>query len=59
MNLLEATFQAVDAENRLLYSSDWPHWDFDVPGRIMSIPFLSEKGKRNILGETARHVFHL
>ncbi|HEY2097047.1 MAG TPA: amidohydrolase family protein, partial [Pseudonocardia sp.] len=34
--LLESTFRAVDAEHSLLYSSDWPHWDFDVPGRIMS-----------------------
>jgi hypothetical protein len=59
MALLESTFRAIDAENTLLYSSDWPHWDFDVPGRIMSLPFLSEKGKRNILGENARAVFGL
>jgi uncharacterized protein len=59
MGLLESTFRAVDAENTLLYSSDWPHWDFDVPGRIMSIPFLDEKAKRKILGENARAVFGL
>lgn len=59
MNLLESTFRAMDAEHTLMYSSDWPHWDFDVPGRIMSIPFLSEQGKRNILGENARKVFNL
>jgi len=57
--LLESTFRAIDAENSLMYSSDWPHWDFDVPGRIASIPFLSENGKRRILGETARQVFGL
>ncbi|WP_370591420.1 amidohydrolase family protein [Saccharopolyspora montiporae] len=57
--LLEATFRAMDAEHTLMYSSDWPHWDFDVPGRIMGIPFLSEQGKRNVLGETARKVFGL
>ncbi|MEU3986564.1 amidohydrolase family protein [Streptomyces sp. NPDC026672] len=43
----------------MLYSSDWPHWDFDVSGRIMSIPFLSHQAKRNILGENARKVFGL
>jgi predicted TIM-barrel fold metal-dependent hydrolase len=59
LGLLESTFRAVDAENTLLYSSDWPHWDFDVPGRIMSIPFLTEKAKRNILGANARGVFNL
>ncbi|GGM60418.1 hypothetical protein GCM10012275_34450 [Longimycelium tulufanense] len=59
MGLLESTFRAMDAEHTLMYSSDWPHWDFDVPGRIMGIPFLSAEGKRNILGETARRVFNL
>lgn len=59
MGLLESTFRAMDAEHTLMYSSDWPHWDFDVPGRIMSIPFLSEQAKRNILGDNARKVFNL
>ncbi len=59
MDLLRSTFKAVDAENTLMYSSDWPHWDFDTPGRIMGIPFLSEQGKRNVLGENARKVFNL
>jgi hypothetical protein len=59
LSLLESTFRAIDAENTLLYSSDWPHWDFDVPGRIMTLPFLSQKGKRNILGENARALFRL
>jgi hypothetical protein len=42
-----------------MYSSDWPHWDFDVPARIAGLPFLSEQAKRNILGENARRVFRL
>jgi predicted TIM-barrel fold metal-dependent hydrolase len=40
-----------------MYSSDWPHWDFDVPSRIAGLPFLTEQAKRNILGETARKLF--
>lgn len=59
MALLESTFNAMNAEETLLYSSDWPHWDFDVPGRIMGIPFLDEKAKLNILGGNARKVFDL
>jgi predicted TIM-barrel fold metal-dependent hydrolase len=55
--LLESTFTAIDAENTLLWSSDWPHWDFDLPGKIMAIPFLSDQAKRNILGCNARKVF--
>jgi uncharacterized protein len=58
-HLLEATFKAVRAETQLMYSSDWPHWDFDVPARIAGLPFLGEQAKRNILGENARRVFRL
>ncbi|MES1928946.1 amidohydrolase 2 [Salinisphaera dokdonensis CL-ES53] len=57
MKLLESTFTAINAETQLLYSSDWPHWDFDTPARIANLPFLSEKAKRNILGENAKRLF--
>jgi uncharacterized protein len=59
MDLLKGTFRAVNAETQLLYSSDWPHWDFDVPATIFDLPFLDETAKRNILGENARRVFRL
>jgi uncharacterized protein len=58
-HMLEATFKAVHAETQLMYSSDWPHWDFDVPARIAGLPFLDEQAKRNILGENARKLFRL
>ncbi|WP_199785960.1 MULTISPECIES: hypothetical protein [Actinomycetes] len=51
-DLLLGTLKAIDAENTLMYSSDWPHWDFDTPGRIMSIEGISEHAKENILGGT-------
>jgi uncharacterized protein len=59
MRLLEATMEAIHAEMQLLYSSDWPHWDFDVPARIADLPFLSERAKRGILGDNARRLFRL
>jgi predicted TIM-barrel fold metal-dependent hydrolase len=59
LKLLESTFEAINAESQLLYASDWPHWDFDTPGSVASLPFLSEQGKRNILGENARRLFKL
>jgi predicted TIM-barrel fold metal-dependent hydrolase len=59
LKLTQATFEAINAETQLLFSSDWPHWDFDVPGKLVSLPFLSEQAKRNILGENARRVFAL
>ena len=59
MTLLEQTFRVIDAEDHLLYSSDYPHWDFDLPSTIYDLPFLSEKGKHNILGGTAARLFKL
>jgi len=59
MKLLEATFTAINAETQLLFASDWPHWDFDPPSAITTIPFLSEQAKRNILGLNAARVFNL
>ena len=49
----------INAETQLLYSSDYPHWDFDLPSTISDLPFLSEKAKHNILGGTAARLFKL
>jgi hypothetical protein len=59
MGMLEATFRMIKAETQLLYSSDYPHWDFDLPSTIYDLPFLSEEGKRAILGGTAAKLFNL
>jgi predicted TIM-barrel fold metal-dependent hydrolase len=59
MSLLEATFKCIKAESQLLYSSDYPHWDFDLPSTIYDLPFLKEKAKRDILGGNAVKLFKL
>jgi len=56
---LEVTFRMINAETQLLYSSDYPHWDMDLPSTIYDLPFLSDAAKRNILGESARKLFRL
>jgi uncharacterized protein len=56
---LECTFRMMNAETQLLYSSDYPHWDFDLPSTIWDLPFLSEKAKHNIVGGTAARLFKL
>ena len=59
MGALETTFRMINAETQLLWSSDYPHWDFDLPTVIWDLPFLSEKAKHNILGGTAARLFNL
>jgi uncharacterized protein len=56
---LAAIFDMINAETQLLYASDYPHWDFDLPTRILKLPFLSDSAKRRILGENARGLFRL
>jgi uncharacterized protein len=56
---LELTFKLINAETQLLYASDFPHWDMDLPSTIYDLPFLSEQAKRNILGGNAQRLFNL
>lgn len=56
---LELTFEMIRAETQLLWSSDWPHYDFDTPAVIYDLPFLGEAAKRNILGRNAQRLFNL
>lgn len=59
LKFTEATFEKIKAPTQLLYASDWPHWDFDPPAAITTLPFLDEQAKKNILGLNAAKVFNL
>ena len=56
---LDVTLKMINAKDRLLYSSDWPHWDFDAPSVIWNLPMLDEQAKKNVLGENALKLFGL
>jgi predicted TIM-barrel fold metal-dependent hydrolase len=56
---LELTFEMINADTQLLYSSDYPHRDMDLPSTIYDLPFLNEQAKRNILGGNAQRLFNL
>jgi predicted TIM-barrel fold metal-dependent hydrolase len=58
-SILEATFKMIKADTQLVWSSDYPHWDFDLPSVIYDLPFLTETAKRNILGGNAARLFGL
>jgi uncharacterized protein len=59
LKALEVTFDMINAKTQLLYASDYPHWDFDLPSTIIDLPFLDDEGKKNVLGETARKLFNI
>jgi len=52
-------FELFNGETQLLYSSDYPHQDFDLPTVIHDLPFLSADAKRAILGGNAARLFGL
>jgi predicted TIM-barrel fold metal-dependent hydrolase len=52
---LFAMFENAGFRDRLMYSSDYPHWDFDPPTVLPST--LSELCRRRILGETASELY--
>jgi uncharacterized protein len=56
---VRTVFEMMSAETQLLYSSDYPHQDFDLPTTIWDLPFLSEQAKRGILGGNAMRLFGL
>jgi predicted TIM-barrel fold metal-dependent hydrolase len=50
-------FEMVDAKNTVMFSSDYPHWDFDNPK--MALPPLKGQLKENILWRNAAKLYNL
>jgi len=53
---LQAIMEMIGID-RLLYASDYPHWDYDDPVAISGLPFLSRTQKSMILAKNAQTVF--
>lgn len=45
-------------EDRLMFSTDYPHWDFDAPDKALPVR-LPEEVERRIMGENARAFYRL
>jgi predicted TIM-barrel fold metal-dependent hydrolase len=54
---LEVAFRAIDAETQLVWGSNFPSHDFDVPATVYDLPFLSDTAKAAILGGNALKLF--
>jgi predicted TIM-barrel fold metal-dependent hydrolase len=56
---LEVALDLINAESQLLYASDYPHQDFDLPTTIADLRFLSDGARAQILGGNAARLFGL
>ncbi|MQA93069.1 MAG: amidohydrolase family protein, partial [Gemmatimonas sp.] len=52
---LNQIIEMAGAEDMIMYSSDYPHWDFDNPR--VSLPPLAKTTRGKILYETAAAVY--
>jgi predicted TIM-barrel fold metal-dependent hydrolase len=56
---LEMVFEAANGYEHFLFSSDYPHFDYDDPSAIMRLRFLNGAQKAAILASNALGVFKL
>ncbi len=54
---LVAILEMIDAEKTVMFSTDYPHWDFDNPKN--SLPPLPEQMKRRIMSQNAAELYGL
>jgi predicted TIM-barrel fold metal-dependent hydrolase len=55
---LQAIFEMADGYDHFLYSSDYPHFDFDDAVAILNLPFLSSEQKQKVLAGNALSLFN-
>jgi predicted TIM-barrel fold metal-dependent hydrolase len=54
---LRQVIDDIGGAERLMYASDYPHWDYDRPSAITDRCLLDAGEKERILGGTAHEVF--
>ncbi|NHN30796.1 amidohydrolase family protein [Paenibacillus agricola] len=50
-------FEMIGADKRVMFSTDYPHWDFDNP--MMAMPPMPREMKRRVMGENAQELYKL
>lgn len=56
-SLMRALLERTGLSQRLLFSTDYPHWDFDAPDRAIYDIHLPAESERAVMGETAGRLY--
>jgi predicted TIM-barrel fold metal-dependent hydrolase len=59
LGYFEKALEVMGGPAAMMYASDYPHWDFDMPTVVNEIPFYSQVDKKQILSGNAQEVFDL
>ena len=54
----EQLLEQMDMNDKLMFATDYPHWDFDAPDRALP-SFLKPELRRKILSDNARALYQL
>jgi len=54
----EQTLECFDADSKLMFATDYPHWDFDPPDRALGTNVRAER-RRKIMADNARALYRL
>jgi predicted TIM-barrel fold metal-dependent hydrolase len=49
--------ECVDMNDRIMFSSDYPHWDMDEPYRVLPMSVIGPEAHEQIMGGNARRLF--
>ena len=52
----EQLLEQMDMNDKLMFATDYPHWDFDAPDRALP-NFLAPELRKKILSDNARNLY--
>ena len=50
-------FDQLDMDDRIMFASDWPHWDYDDPTRVVTVSQVGQERHDKIMAANAERLF--